>query len=95
MAGKVILVATVVVNVVAKAPDVVRLPPKVMVLLPLSMPVPPCPPKITPLILASVTEPSAIDCHAGAVVVPKLTSKDFVVVLKIQRPVAADAITSR
>ena len=60
VAGKVTLVATVVVNVVAKAPDVVRLPPKVMLFPVLSTPVPPCTGKITPLIFASVTELSAI-----------------------------------
>lgn len=46
--GKVMLVVPVVVNVIGLAPEVVRLPPRVMVLLPLFTPVPPLVPVKTP-----------------------------------------------
>jgi hypothetical protein len=47
--GKVTFVSAVIVNVVAKAPDVVRLPPKVIVFPVLATPVPPLAPSNVPL----------------------------------------------
>ena len=52
--GSVMLVVAVDVRVVAKAPEVVRLPPRVIVLLVLATPVPPLAPRTIPVTFAAV-----------------------------------------
>ena len=54
LVGSVNVVVFVVVNVVAKAPDVVKLPPSVIVLPVFATPVPPFAPATIPVILAAV-----------------------------------------
>lgn len=77
--GKVMLVGPVVVNVMLLAPEVVRLPPRVMVLLPLFTPVPPLAPGKIPVTSAvKLTAdhdglPAALPCNT-VVVVPWLAN---------------------
>lgn len=64
--GKVMFVAPVTVNVVANAPEVVRLPPSVIVLPVFATPVPPyCP-------------ATSVPCHTPVLIVPMLESEDSV-----------------
>ena len=64
--GKVTVVAAVVVNVVAKAPEVVKSPPNVMVLFPLSMPVPP----LAPVKIPATPDVKTVDGIAAQLATP-------------------------
>ena len=91
--GRVTVVAAVAVNVVAKAPEVVKFPPKVIVLVPLSTPVPPLAPGKIPVTAVAIGKPVAL-VKSIAEGVPKSGVTKVGLVAKTKAPVPVSSVTA-